>query len=167
MSSAELGISDPTTTNDVKRRASLSAALTDGELELLRSLLARWRATRKSARETRWDFNLVEGELAESELAAILKSLEVKRDFRFSETGNVFVETGARSSSGVVRAGVAASRSSHVAFVLGGGLILVVERERLLDVARRRGRRVSGPERSVGYVVSVRVLVDELRSCIS
>lgn len=155
---------DPTT-NDVERAVSLSAALTEGELELLRSLLARWRATRKSARETRWDFNLVEGELAESELAAILKSLEVKRDFRFRETGNVFVETGARSrSSGVVRAGVAASRSSHVAFVLGGGLILIVQRERLLDVARRRGRRVSGPERSVGYVVSVKVLVDELRA---
>lgn len=135
----------------------------------LRSLLARWRAARKSKRETRWDFNLVEGQMAESALAQIANSVEVKRDFRWKETGRVFIETGAIGPDGRERdAGLVKSEASHVVFVLdddgGCGLAMLFERVKLLELAIRLGTKVRGPERSVGYVVPLEALLSAFRA---
>lgn len=143
-------------------------ALSQEELAQLHALLARWRRARKSRRETRWDFNLAEGQLAESAFAEMARSIEIKRDFRWRETGRLFIETGSIGPDGEeLEAGLSKSEASHVVFVLDGGgecgLALIVERERLLNLARAHGVKKRGPEKSVGYVVPVEVLLDAFR----
>jgi hypothetical protein len=72
--------------------------------------------------EKRFDLNIVEGEIAERTLADLIKAedgglkLEVKRDFRCSQSGNVAVEV---SCSGRP-SGITATESEWVVYFLEG-----------------------------------------------
>lgn len=59
---------------------------------MVKDVLAMVRSVGKA--DSRWDINLKEGQIAETELKKLLNSdaIEVKRDFGVSTTGNVAVE---------------------------------------------------------------------------
>ncbi len=51
-----------------------------------------FQARKNGVADKRFDLNLAEGKLSENRLASILKTVEVKRDFKTSDTGNVAIE---------------------------------------------------------------------------
>jgi hypothetical protein len=74
-------------------------------------------------------YDLKVGQLEEKWLAELLqsKTLEVKRDFKASQTGRVFVEFFCRGKP----SGVATTEADHWAFILNGGIVIILSTERL------------------------------------
>src|ERR1044071_6850910 len=68
--------------------------------------------------DSRFDINLAEGKVAESELHKLIENgtIELKRDFKASETGNVCVEYMSRSKP----SGISVSLADWWAFMLSG-----------------------------------------------
>ena len=75
-----------------------------------------------------FDLDLKAGQLGESAVASLLgiDTVEVKRDFKWFETGNLFIEFECYSITerGYVPSGIAITKSTHWAFDLGDTVIV-------------------------------------------
>lgn len=98
----------------------------------------------------RWDLKV--GQLQEQWLADLLqsKTLEVKRDFKASQTGRVFVEFFCRGKP----SGIATTQADHWAFILDDGIVVILPTDRLKKLvidARERNRVVAGGDNNVSH----------------
>jgi hypothetical protein len=64
--------------------------------------------------DSRFDINLLEGKVSESELSDILRTVEVKKDYKTHKTGNIAVEFESRGKP----SGIATTEAEWWAFVL-------------------------------------------------
>jgi hypothetical protein len=101
--------------------------------------------------ESRWDFNLVEGELKEEELKKVFTgetSVEVKRDFSVSRTGNVAIEL----KEGLKPTGLSVTEADWWAIVLDGEkfegeVVVLIKTERLKRLVKACGISRRGGDR--------------------
>ena len=107
-------------------------------------------------------FDLKMGQDEEIWLADLLrgKTVEVKRDYIASRTGNLFVEFSSRGKP----SGLATTRADFWAFILDGERVVIVPTEYLQQVARQaysEGRTVRGGDNntSEGVLVKLKELV--------
>jgi len=107
-------------------------------------------------------YDLKVGQLEERWLAELLqsKTLEVKRDFKASQTGRVFVEFFCRGKP----SGVATTEADHWAFVLNDGIVIILPTERLKELvveAKEKGKTISGGDSNVsqGALINLERLV--------
>ena len=107
-------------------------------------------------------YDLKIGQDEEVWLADLLRgqTVEVKRDFIASRTGNLFVEFSSRGK----RSGLATTRADFWAFILDGQRVVIVPTKFLQQVARRaykQGRTVRGGDNntSEGVLVKLKELV--------
>lgn len=103
-------------------------------------------------------FDLKLGQDEEIWLADLLqgKTVEVKRDFIASRTGNVFVEFHSRGKA----SGLATTRADFWAFILDGERVIIVPTQFLQQVARKaykQGRTVRGGDNNTSEGVLVRL----------
>jgi len=103
-----------------------------------------------------------EGERIVDSLLIGGKTVEVKRDRRWSETGNIYVETECCSQYGNwYNSGITVSKADYYAFVLEE-LILFTPTEILRTVIREKGRASKchiPPNFSKGYLIRVSDIV--------
>jgi len=107
-------------------------------------------------------FDLKMGQDEEIWLADLLrgKTVEVKRDYIASRTGNLFVEFSSRGKP----SGLATTRADFWAFILDGERVVIVPTQFLQQVARQaysEGRTVRGGDNntSEGVLVKLKELV--------
>ena len=107
-------------------------------------------------------YDLKVGQLEEKWLAELLqsKTLEVKRDFKASQTGRVFVEFFCRGKP----SGVATTEADHWAFILNDGIVIILPTERLKKLvaeAQEKGKTISGGDSNVseGALINLERLV--------
>ena len=107
-------------------------------------------------------YDLKIGQDEEVWLADLLRgqTVEVKRDFIASRTGNLFVEFSSRGK----RSGLATTRADFWAFILDGQRVVIVPTKFLQQVARlayKQGRTVRGGDNntSEGVLVKLKELV--------
>ena len=120
----------------------------------------------KPCGDFRWDLEV--GQIAERWLGGILNSntIEVKRDFAASRTGNVFVEFSCRDKP----SGIATTLATHWAFVLDDETVVLLPTEKLKVIAReayrKRGTFRGGDSNaSLGVLIRVERLVNHAISC--
>ena len=107
-------------------------------------------------------YDLKVGQLEEKWLAELLqsKTLEVKRDFKASQTGRVFVEFFCCVKS----YGVATTEPDHWAFILNYGIVIILPTNRLKELvaeAQEKGKTISGGDSNVsqGALINLERLV--------
>ena len=107
-------------------------------------------------------YDLKVGQLHEEFLAELLqsKTIEVKRDFKASQTGKVFVEFFCRGKL----SGISTTEADFWCFVLGEQTVIMLPTEkliRLVDAAKKKGKVVSGGDSNLsqGALVEVKDLV--------
>ena len=88
--------------------------------------------------DSRFDINLLEGKLSESELSDILQTVEVKKDYKTHKTGNIAVEFESRGKP----SGIATTEAEWWAFVLGNKdfdntVIMLLKTENLMKACRK------------------------------
>jgi hypothetical protein len=103
-------------------------------------------------------FDLKVGQDEEIWLADLLrgKTVEVKRDYIASRTGNLFVEFSSRGKA----SGLATTRANFWAFILDGERVVIVPTKYLQQVARlaySEGRTVRGGDNNTSEGVLVRL----------
>lgn len=103
-------------------------------------------------------FDLKMGQDEEIWLADLLrgKTVEVKRDYIASRTGNLFVEFSSRGKA----SGLATTRADFWAFILDGERVVIVPTKYLQQVARKaysEGRTVRGGDNNTSEGVLVRL----------
>jgi len=103
-------------------------------------------------------FDLKMGQDEEIWLADLLrgKTVEVKRDYIASRTGNLFVEFSSRGKP----SGLATTRADFWAFILDGERVVIVPTQFLQQVARQaysEGRTVRGGDNNTSEGVLVRL----------
>jgi hypothetical protein len=120
----------------------------------------------KPCGDFRWDLEV--GQIAERWLGEILSNntIEVKRDFAASRTGNVFVEFSCRNKP----SGIATTMATHWAFVLDDETVVLLPTEKLKIIAReayrKRGTFKGGDSNaSLGVLIRVERLVNHALSC--
>lgn len=108
-------------------------------------------------------YDLKLGQDEEVWLAELLrgKTVEVKRDYKAAQTGNLFVEYRSRGKA----SGLATTRADFWAFILDGQRVIIVPTEHLKKVAQRAynaGRTIRGGDSntSEGVLVKVREMVE-------
>lgn len=118
--------------------------LVDVDDALVEDVLKRVRS--HGGAEKRWDVNQVEGEIGEGTVAALMNAtgntVEVKRDFKASETGNFAVEF----MCGGKPSGISTSESEWWAIVLDGEYY---NGEVILFIKKKRLERLLNPKRTV------------------
>jgi hypothetical protein len=107
-------------------------------------------------------YDLKVGQLEEKWLADLLqsKTLEVKRDFKASQTGRVFVEFFCRGKP----SGIATTEADHWAFILNDGIVIILPTKRLKELveeAQEKGKTISGGDSNVsqGALIKLERLV--------
>jgi hypothetical protein len=112
-----------------------------------------------------WDIDFRYGQQGEQMVKDLLsiETVEVKRDRRWKETGNLFIETSCfYVNEGVIkRSGLLVTKATHWAFVLED-LTLIVSREDLFATLMQYGRKVEcniEPNVSTGYLITVAQLL--------
>lgn len=107
-------------------------------------------------------YDLEVGQLHEKWLGDLLesKTIEVKRDFMASQTGNVFVEFFSRGKA----SGIATSEALYWAFILGEQTVVLLPTDKLKTLARqahKNGHIVNGGDANTsrGVLISVERLV--------
>lgn len=112
-----------------------------------------------------WDIDFRYGQQGEQMVKDLLsiETVEVKRDRRWKETGNLFIETSCfYVNEGVTkRSGLLVTKATHWAFVLED-LTLIVSREDLFATLMQYGRKVEcniEPNVSTGYLITVAQLL--------
>ena len=107
-------------------------------------------------------YDLKVGQLEEKWLADLLqsKTLEVKRDFKASQTGRVFVEFFCRGKP----SGIATTEADHWAFILKEGIVIILPTKRLKELveeAQEKGKTISGGDSNVsqGALIKLERLV--------
>lgn len=119
----------------------------------------------------KFDLDLPEGQIAEQMLTEILqgkKKVEVKRDFKAFDTGNVAVEYWCRGK----RSGICKTEADWYAFVLAGGfhdeVVVFIATERLKCLCRQlwpnpANRRAGGDDNASKMVlVPIKSLLEPL-----
>ena len=114
------------------------------------------------------DFDLdlkfgVEGETAVANLLSI-ETVEVKRDARWKETGNLYIETECwyNSSQSWKPSGLSVTKASHYAFVLEG-MVVIVPTSDLVEITNTKGRSIDckiEPNPSRGYLIKLSDIVE-------
>jgi hypothetical protein len=103
-------------------------------------------------------YDLKVGQLAEKWLGELLsgKTIEVKRDFRASRTGKVFVEFFCRGKP----SGIDRTEADYWAFVIGTGYVVILPTEALKEIVKlhkEKGWVMSGGDRNVSQGALVKV----------
>jgi hypothetical protein len=114
------------------------------------------------------DFDLdlkfgVEGENTVANLLSI-DTVEVKRDARWKETGNLYIETECwyNSSQSWEPSGLSVSKATHYAFVLEG-MVVIIPTSSLVDITYTKGRNIEcniPPNPSKGYLIKLSDIVE-------
>jgi hypothetical protein len=114
------------------------------------------------------DFDLdlkfgVEGENTVANLLSI-DTVEVKRDARWKETGNLYIETECwyNNAQAWKPSGLSVSRATHYAFVLEG-MVVIIPTEDLHDIVKASGRPIEckiEPNPSKGYLIKLSHIVE-------
>jgi hypothetical protein len=117
------------------------------------------------------DFDLdlkfgVEGENAVANLLSI-DTVEVKRDARWKETGNLYIETECwyNSSQSWEPSGLSVSKATHYAFVLEG-MVVILPTDQLKVITYSSGRPIEckiEPNPSKGYLIKLSHIVEYQR----
>jgi hypothetical protein len=109
-----------------------------------------------------WDIDLrfgQDGETYVNNLLTNIETIEVKRDKRWIQTGNLFIETQCWSDkiNKWYESGINASKATHWAFVVEG-LVVILPIEKLKEVVQTYGRMIemNRPEYSTkGYLITI------------
>lgn len=116
-----------------------------------------------------WDLDFRHGVDGEDMVANLLtiETVEVKNDRRWSETGNVYIETDCYyvKSQAWEPSGITVSKASHWAFVLDE-VVVILPLERLKKIVERFGRPTTcniPPNYSRGFLISVVELMAVIR----
>jgi hypothetical protein len=114
------------------------------------------------------DFDLdlkfgVEGENTVANLLSI-DTVEVKRDARWKETGNLYIETECwyNSSQSWEPSGLSVSKATHYAFVLEG-MVVILPTDQLKEITYSNGRPIEckiEPNPSKGYLIKLSHIVE-------
>jgi hypothetical protein len=117
------------------------------------------------------DFDLdlkfgVEGENTVANLLSI-DTVEVKRDARWKETGNLYIETECwyNSSQSWEPSGLSVSKATHYAFVLEG-MVVILPTDQLKEITYSNGRPIEckiEPNPSKGYLIKLSHIVEYQR----
>lgn len=117
-----------------------------------------------------WDLDYRDGLEGESLIADLLHldTVEVKKDRRWVETGNIYIETECyyQKEDEWRPSGIRVSEATHWAFVLED-MSLIIERYRLIDAVHERGKPITcniPPNPSRGYLINVGTLIEAVRS---
>lgn len=112
-------------------------------------------------KNSNWDLDYRHGLDGENMVANLLaiETVEVKNDRRWSETGNVYIETDCYyvNSQAWEPSGISISKASHWAFVLDE-VVVILPLERLKKIVERFGRPSTcniSPNYSRGFLISV------------
>jgi hypothetical protein len=88
-----------------------------------------------------------------------METVEVKRDRRWKETGNIYIETSCYyvNERGFKLSGLSVSQATHWAFVLED-LTVIVSKSDLINTVKEYGRNIScniEPNVSFGYLITI------------
>ncbi|NBR57203.1 MAG: hypothetical protein EBU05_09260 [Chitinophagia bacterium] len=108
-----------------------------------------------------WDLDLRYGQDGEESVRRLLTidTVEVKRDRRWKETGNLYIETSCYCvNDGTFKpSGVSVSKATHFAFVIED-LTILVSKSDLINTVKEYGRNIScniEPNVSFGYLITI------------
>jgi hypothetical protein len=108
-----------------------------------------------------WDLDLRYGQDGEESVRRLLTidTVEVKRDRRWKETGNLYIETSCYyvNDGAFKPSGVSVSKATHFAFVLED-LTILVSKSDLINTVKEYGRNISckiEPNVSFGYLITI------------
>jgi hypothetical protein len=109
-----------------------------------------------------------EGEQLVKELLTGGKTIEVKTDLKWKNTGNLYIETicWSHNNEDWYPSGLSATKADYWAFVLNSGAIMVPT-EVLKSVVTVRGRAITcniQPNPSKGYLIKVEDILDALKN---
>lgn len=118
-----------------------------------------------------FDLDLAVGQEGEQLVEQLLtggKTIEVKTDLKWKDTGNLYIETTCWSHNNEewYASGISTTKASYWAFVLNSG-ILIVPTDILKTVVTVRGRAINcniQPNPSKGYLIKVEDIMDALKS---
>lgn len=107
-------------------------------------------------------YDLKVGQMAEGWLADLLQSqkIEIKRDFKASRTGKVFVEFFSRGKP----SGIDKTEADFWAFIIDGETVIILPTDKLkalVEEAKEKGKTVSGGDKntSQGALIKLERLV--------
>lgn len=107
-----------------------------------------------------------EGETLVNELLTGGKTVEVKRDLKWHQTGNVYIEVQCKSRAGDWYAsGLSTTKAAYWAFVLQDAVFLV-KTDTLIQTVKNKGRRITcdiEPNPSRGYLITIEDLLEETK----
>jgi hypothetical protein len=108
-----------------------------------------------------WDLDLRYGQDGEESVRRLLTidTVEVKRDRRWKETGNIYIETSCYyvKDGAFKPSGVSVSKATHFAFVIED-LTILVSKSDLVNTVKEYGRNISckiEPNVSFGYLITI------------
>ena len=108
-----------------------------------------------------WDLDLRYGQDGEESVRRLLTidTVEVKRDRRWKETGNLYIETSCYyvNDGAFKPSGVSVSKATHFAFVIED-LTILVSKSDLVNTVKEYGRNISckiEPNLSFGYLITI------------
>ena len=108
-----------------------------------------------------WDLDLRYGQDGEESVRRLLTidTVEVKRDRRWKETGNLYIETSCYyvNDGAFKPSGVSVSKATHYAFVIEN-LTILVSKSDLVNTVKEYGRNISckiEPNVSFGYLITI------------
>ena len=105
-----------------------------------------------------------EGEVLVREILTGGVTVEVKRDRRLVETGNIYIETAfySRSTYNWIESGLMKTKADRWAFVLEG-LVIIVSTDDLKKAIDKYGRPISNkiePNPSKGFLITINDLIE-------
>jgi hypothetical protein len=113
-----------------------------------------------------FDIDLRFGKEGEDTVANLLsiETVEVKRDKRWKDTGNLYIETDCwyNASQSWEKSGLSVSKATHYAFVLEN-MVVVTTIEDLKSVVEKNGRAIEckiEPNPSKGYLIKLSHIVE-------
>lgn len=113
-----------------------------------------------------FDIDLRFGKEGEDTVANLLsiETVEVKRDKRWKETGNLYIETDCwyNASQSWKPSGLSVSKATHYAFVLEG-MVVIIPKEDLETITYEKGRPIEckiEPNPSKGYLIKLSHIIE-------
>ena len=114
-------------------------------------------ARKNGVADKKFDLNLAEGKIAEAELASILETVEVKRDFQSYRTGNVAVEYAYKGAP----SGITSTKAKWWAFFTSSEVCILIQTYKLRDIISQylgTSRDVSGGDGNQSKMVLVPII---------
>lgn len=113
-----------------------------------------------------FDIDLKFGKEGEDTVANLLsiETVEVKRDKRWKETGNLYIETDCwyNASQSWEKSGLSVSKATHYAFVLEN-MVVIIPTPDLKAIVEKSGRAIEcriEPNPSKGYLIKLSHIVE-------